>query len=222
MMKTEQNSMTQQTPILEIGDKIGFVISAQDIDDDDKTIFFPVVEICERDGERAYRYQFPDGTISRSAIRQSDLARYSLQIEARVGEKMICLSDRKGEFRDALHRGKDNRFEVIPSQGIGSFVVINQATGTEYHIKLESSGGQLFGECECQDFIYRKRICKHLSEALTFALFTVGVYKIATVNAAYERGNMPLVYQKSQHNSSDLSFRETRLKRLKMRSHSYC
>ncbi|HEX8736668.1 MAG TPA: hypothetical protein VF721_15155 [Pyrinomonadaceae bacterium] len=163
----------QQTPILNIGDKIGFVILAQDIDDRDKTVFFPVVEITERDGERAYRYQFPDGTVSRSAIRQSALTAYALQIEPQVATKMLNLTERRSEFREALERGKDSRFEVYEDWEHNSFVVVNEDNGSEYHVKLESHDGRLFGECECGDFTYRRRICKHLSEVLVFAVFTV-------------------------------------------------
>lgn len=167
--------MKQQIPNLNIGDKIGFVILAQDIDDNDKTIFLPVIEICERDGERAYRYQFPDGSVSRSTIRQSDLAGFALQIEAQINPKMICLSERKSEFKEALQRGKDNHFEVFADWERDSFVVVNEDNGSEYRVKLETDRERLFGQCDCQDFNYRKRICKHLSEVLTFALFTAKV-----------------------------------------------
>lgn len=167
--------MKQQTPILNVGDKIGFVFPARGIDDNDKTIFFPVVEITERGGERAYRYQFPDGSISSAAIRQSDLVGHPVQIEAQINPKMICLSERKGEFRKALERGKDSRLEVYADWERDSFVVVNEDNGSEYRVKLETRGRRLFGECDCKDFAYRKRVCKHLSEVLTFTLFTVRV-----------------------------------------------
>jgi hypothetical protein len=163
----------QQTPILNIGDKIGFVILAQDIDDRDKTVFFPVVEITARDGERAYRYQFPDGTVSRSAIRQSALTAYALQIEPQVATKMLNLTERRGEFVDALNRSKSSNLEVYDDFDKDAFAVVNKDNGTEYRVKLKLHKGQLFGECECQDFTYRKRVCKHLSEVLIFAVFTV-------------------------------------------------
>lgn len=167
--------MTQQTPNLSIGDKIGFVIYANGIDDNDRTNFFPVVEVTERDGERAYRYQFPNGEVSSAAIRHSDLVGHALQIEAQASGKMIYLSERKGEFRAALERGKDNRFEVYADWERDSFVVVNKDNGAEYRVKLESQNNRLFGECECGDFTFRRRVCKHLSEVLTFALFAVKV-----------------------------------------------
>lgn len=156
---------------LNIGDKIGFVLPAQDRDEQDKIIFFPVVEITEKDGERAYRYEFPDGTTSYSAIRQSDLAGHVLQIEPQVSQKMICLSERRGEFVEALQRGKDNRFEVYADWDKDAFVVVNLDNKAEYRVRLESSRGKLYADCECPDFEYRKRTCKHISEVLTSAMF---------------------------------------------------
>ncbi len=171
--------MEQQGIQLNIGDKIGFVILAQGIDSNDEIVFFPIVGICERDGERVYHYQFPNGEVSRSAICQSDLARYPVQIKSdsliAVNEKMISLSERKSEFREALQRGKDNRFEVFQDWERDSFVVVNKDKGAEYRVKIESRKEQLFGECGCGDFNFRKRVCKHLSEVLTFTLFTVEV-----------------------------------------------
>lgn len=168
--------MQQQNIKLNIGDKIGFAILANDIDGSDETLFFPVVEICEVEGERAYRYQYPDGEISRSAIRQSHLVGHPLQIASEeliaVNSKMICLSEQKGEFREALQRSKNSRFEVYQDWERDSFVVINKDNGSkEYRVNLETRREQLFGECDCGDFNFRRRVCKHLSEVLTFTLF---------------------------------------------------
>lgn len=160
---------------LNIGDKIGFALQANGIDSNDQILFFPVVSVTTRDGERAYHYEFPNGEISRAAIRESDLAGHALQIEAQVSQKMICLGERKSEFTEALNRGKDNRFEVYSDWDKDAFVVVNQDNGAEYRVRLETSRGKLYGECECPDFVYRKRICKHVGEVLTNALFGVRV-----------------------------------------------
>jgi hypothetical protein len=167
--------MKSQTPELNIGDKIGFVIQANGIDENDRVIFFPVVEVTTRDGERAYRYQFPDGSTSMAAIRQSDLASHAVQIEPQVSPKMICLSERKAEFTEALNRGKDNRFEVFADWDRDAFVVVNLDNKAEYRVKLETHREQLFASCDCPDFTFRKRICKHASEVLTNALLMVKV-----------------------------------------------
>lgn len=167
--------MKNQIPELNIGDRIGFTILANDIDTNDEVIFLPVVEITERDGERAYRYQFPDGSTSYAAIRQSDLVGHALQIEPRVSPNMICLSERKMEFAEALQRGKDNRFEVYADWDKDAFVIVNTDNKTEYRVRFETHKNQNFVECSCPDFKYRKRICKHVGEVLTGALFTIKV-----------------------------------------------
>ncbi len=169
---------------LKIGDKIGFVILAQGIDDNDKTLFFPVCEITTRDGETAYRYMYPDGEISSAAIRQSDLSSHVIKIHKTTVEtiqpsaatdKMICISERRSEFVEALNRGKNSDLEVYADWDKDAFVVVNRDNGAEYRVSLETRDGGLLGECQCKDFTYRKRICKHLSEVLANALFTVNI-----------------------------------------------
>ena len=103
------------------------------------------------DGERAYHYEFPNGEIFRAAIRQSDLASHVVQIEAQISPKMICLSERRDEFREALRCGKDNRFDVYADWNTDAFVV-NQDNKAEYRVKLETHQKQLFVECEYPDF----------------------------------------------------------------------
>lgn len=167
--------MNNQNLQLNVGDKIGFVIQANGIDDNDRVIFFAVAEVTTRDGERAYKYEFPDGSISRAAIRQSDLVGHAVQIEPRIDSKMLCLSERKSEFREALERGKDNRFEVYADWDKDAFVVVNLDNKAEYRVQLQSHNGGLHGSCECPDFFYKKRLCKHLGEVLANALLTVKI-----------------------------------------------
>lgn len=167
--------MTNQIPELNIGDKIGFVILAAHVDDNDRTVFFEVVEITERNGERAYIYEYPDGSRSSAAICQSHLVGHAVQIEARIDPKMICLSNRRREFAEALERGKDSRFEVYADWDKDAFVVVNLDNEAEYRVKLETYKGLLHASCECPDFQYKRRVCKHISEVLTDALFTVKI-----------------------------------------------
>lgn len=167
--------MMNQIPDLKIGDKIGFVLLASDVDSNDKIIFCPVVEITTRDGERAYRYQFPDGTISSAAIKQSDLSDRVLQIEPAGVPDMLSISDRRAEFVEALERGKNSRFEVFPYWDRDTFVVVNQDNKNEYHVELQTANGRLYGQCSCPDYTYRKRLCKHISEVLTTTIFSAAV-----------------------------------------------
>lgn len=165
--------MKNQNLNLKIGDKIGFTFLASDVDDADKTLFFPVCEITERDGEPAYKVEFPDGTISSAAIRQSDLANRAVQIEPVGTPDMICITERKTEFREALERGKTSDLEVFPDWERDAFVVVNNDKGNEYRVNLQTANGRLYGECECADYTYRKRVCKHISEVLTDTILTV-------------------------------------------------
>ena len=98
----------------------------------------------------------------------------SIQISAPqllVGREMIALSERKDEFRESLQRGKDNSFDVKRDTEPSAFRVVNKNSGAEHKVKLERRKDQLLGNCSCGDFNYRKRVCKHLSEVLTFTLF---------------------------------------------------
>ncbi len=95
--------------------------------------------------------------------------------EPEKADKMICLNERKTEFTEALSRGKDNRLEVFSDWDKDAFVVVNHDNNAEYRVNLESRDGQLWGECECPDFSFRRRICKHTSAVLTDCLFSVAV-----------------------------------------------
>lgn len=152
--------------LLQIGDKIGFTYLAQDVDLNDKVLFMPVVAIGERDGEPAYFFQYPDGDISRAGIPHSTLSSYTVERRAEASPKMICLSERKGEIAEALTRGKDQNLEVFPDWERDGFVVVNHTGKSEYRVKLETVGGQVWSECECCDFEFRKRVCKHIGEVL--------------------------------------------------------
>lgn len=164
--------MKNQNLNLKIGDKIGFTYLASDIDDNDKTLFFEVVEITERDGERAYFIEFPDGTRNRSAIKQSDLAHRAVQIEPIGVPDMLCLSERKDEFVEALERGKASNLEVFPDWERDAFYVKNHDKENEYRVNLETYKGLVYGECSCPDHFYRKRICKHIVAVLIDSMLT--------------------------------------------------
>lgn len=168
--------MNAQNITLNIGDEIGFVNLAQNIDENDKTVFFPVVEITRRDGERAYRYMYPDGEISRSAVKGSQLANYSLRInkpavEAAPVSKMISLTERKSEFLEAMKRGQENRLEVFNGWDRDTFHVKNHDSEKEYKVVLKTTGGETSACCDCADFKFRRRLCKHISAVLSNAVF---------------------------------------------------
>ena len=167
--------MVEQNIQLNVGDRVGFVTLANGVDDNDTVNFFPIVEVTTRDGEPAYHYEFPSGEISRAAIRQSDLASRRIRVERQISLNMICISHRKTEFAEALVRSKSSRLEVFADWDKDAFVVVNKDNRSEHRVKFGTFAGKLFGECSCRDFDFRKRVCKHLSEVLTFTLFTAKV-----------------------------------------------
>lgn len=176
--------MNNQPTKLEIGDEIGFVTLAQNVDNNDRVIFFPVVEVTTRDGERAYFYQYPDGQVSGVAIKESNLSNYTIKIHraeviapAHTPNLSICLHDRQSEFTEAFKRGMTNEFEIQDGWDADTFFVTNRTNNSEYRIQFETIDGKTYAECECRDFIYRKRICKHLSFAFVEIYFKQIVFQ---------------------------------------------
>jgi len=174
--------MNNQPIKLEIGDSIGFTTLAQNVDDNDRTFFCPVVEVTTRDGERAYFYQYPDGQVSRAAIKESNLSSHTVKIHrceviapqaTQTPNLAICLNDRKDEFRAALKRGSDNNFQVSDGWDRDVFFVTNHTNKSEYRVEFEAINGLIYAGCECPDAIYRKRICKHVAAVLEDKFFGV-------------------------------------------------
>jgi hypothetical protein len=173
--------MKNQDIQLEIGDEIGFVILAKDIDSNDEIVWFPVVEITTRDNERAYRYMYPDGNVSGSAIKQSQLKYKSLRINSQTApaavqpdtSNMVCLNDRTQEHLEALARGEKSKLEVFNAWDKNSFAVKNHDTRKEYNVNFVCEGDKVYSSCDCADFTYRHRVCKHISAVLHDALLSM-------------------------------------------------
>lgn len=95
-------------------------------------------------------------------------------VETTTVDKMICLSDRKEEFKAAMKRGFENDLHVEADFEPDTFLVVNRTNQTDYRVKLETStDGKVWGSCECRDFSFRRRICKHQSEVLQDVFFGV-------------------------------------------------
>jgi hypothetical protein len=111
-----------------------------------------------------------------------ELYQQSLGILPPTLDNKICLTDRQDEFQAALGRGFDEDFEVYDGWDTGEFFVINQTKKNEfamassevtyeYKVEIITIDEKLYGECECRDFIWRKRLCKHLSQVLLGKMF---------------------------------------------------
>lgn len=89
-------------------------------------------------------------------------------------DKMICLSNRKAEFKAAMLRGLENDLVVERDIDRDSFLVVNCTNSTDYRVRLETrADGKVYGCCECKDFNFRKHICKHIAEVLQESFFGV-------------------------------------------------
>ena len=97
-----------------------------------------------------------------------------VEVAAPVKDRMICLSDRKTEFRAAFKRGLENDFEVYPDFEPDTFVVVNRTKQSEYRVRFETrADGKTYAMCACRDFEFRKHVCKHQAEVLQDMFFGV-------------------------------------------------
>ncbi len=169
--------MTNQNIQLEVGDEIGFVVLAANVDADDKLFYCPVVSVTRIKGERAYYYQYPDGEVSRRAILQSELKYKSLRINSQAvvapqpdKSQMICINDRTNEHLEALGRGEKSKLQVFNNFDRNTYAVKNHDTRKEYNVIFHCEGTEVYSSCDCADFTYRHRVCKHISAVLHAAL----------------------------------------------------
>ncbi len=71
-----------------------------------------------------------------------------VEVPAAPASRMICLSNRKPEFRAAMKRGLSNEFAVYPDFEKDLFVVVNLTNETEYRVRLGQSNGKT-KRCRC-------------------------------------------------------------------------
>jgi hypothetical protein len=172
--------MQTKNLLLEIGDEIGFVILANDVDSNDDIFFCPVVQITTINNERAYFYQYPDGEVSRRPILQSELKYKSLRIHSqalKAGQPnksdMVCINDRTKEYLEGLSRGETSKLSVFNDWDNNSFAVKNLVNRKEYKVNFVCEGKRVFADCDCADFTFRHRVCKHISAVMHDALLSI-------------------------------------------------
>ena len=137
--------------------------------------------ITNADGVSIYAHQVSggrDGAFERAneVIARETAQAATVKVETVIetvsaGSRKICLNERKDEFKQALKRGLDNDLVVYAGWDKDTFFVVNNSNGKEYKIELETVDGKTFGECECRDFEFRKRICKHQTAVLQEVFF---------------------------------------------------
>jgi hypothetical protein len=87
-----------------------------------------------------------------------------------AGSDMICLSDRKVEFKEAAERADRSELYVF-ADAPDRFGVVNGESKAHYRVNLKTIEARFYADCECADFTYRKRLCKHIAAVLSELLF---------------------------------------------------
>lgn len=163
---TVVTAWTEDTTFEDIADKHFFETRIEEVYFEPKGEL-ALLRIWAKDGDGQLcrvNYVSEDGQIKSASVVVA-LADLKAAREAeRAG--MICLAERKPEFVAALNRTEKSDLEVFAGFERDSFVVVNRAKRKEYRVHLQSQNGKPYASCECGDFIYRERICKHISEVL--------------------------------------------------------
>lgn len=122
-------------------------------------------------------------TFFQGAVIHTLKAEYRLWFEseparsARSSGEMISLSNRKKEFFEAVKRGENSNLEVFEAWDMDSFVVVNRDNKNEYRVNLKHVDEMILADCECADFTFRGRVCKHIGAVLVDRLFGLSTGK---------------------------------------------
>lgn len=84
--------------------------------------------------------------------------------------EMVCLTDRKQEFKQASERAEQSELYVF-CDAPDRYGVVNGASKASYGVNLKTRKGRIYAECDCADFVYRKRLCKHIAAVIDEILF---------------------------------------------------
>ena len=84
--------------------------------------------------------------------------------------EMLCLTDRRKEFRQASERAEQSELYVF-CDAPDRYGVVNGESKVNYGVNLKTAEGRIYADCECADFVYRKRLCKHIAAVVDEILF---------------------------------------------------
>lgn len=84
--------------------------------------------------------------------------------------EMLCLTDRRQEFRQASVRAEQSELYVF-CDAPDRYGVVNGESKVNYGVNLKTAEGRIYADCECADFVYRKRLCKHIAAVVDEILF---------------------------------------------------
>jgi hypothetical protein len=84
--------------------------------------------------------------------------------------EMLCLTDRKQEFKQASERAEKSELYVF-CDAPDRYGVVNGESKINYGVNLKTDQGRIYADCECGDFCYRRRLCKHIAAVIDEILF---------------------------------------------------
>lgn len=84
--------------------------------------------------------------------------------------EMLCLTDRKQEFKHASERAEQSELYVF-CDAPDRYGVVNGESKENYGVNLKTNQGRIYADCECADFCYRRRLCKHIAAVIDEILF---------------------------------------------------
>jgi len=84
--------------------------------------------------------------------------------------EMLCLTDRKQEFKQASERAENSELYVF-ADAPDRYGVVNVESKEIYGVNLKTRKGRIFADCDCADFVFRKRLCKHIAAVIDEILF---------------------------------------------------
>ncbi|HRH43439.1 MAG TPA: SWIM zinc finger family protein [Pyrinomonadaceae bacterium] len=84
--------------------------------------------------------------------------------------EMLCLTDRKQEFKQASDRASKSDLCVF-CDAPDRYVVVNIEARANYGVKLRTAEGRIYADCDCGDFVFRQRVCKHIAAVIDEILF---------------------------------------------------
>ena len=84
--------------------------------------------------------------------------------------EMLCLTDRKQEFKQASERAEKSELYVF-ADAPDRYGVVNGESKEIYGVNLKTRKGRIFADCDCADFVFRKRLCKHIAAVIDEILF---------------------------------------------------
>jgi hypothetical protein len=84
--------------------------------------------------------------------------------------EMLCLTDRKQEFKQASERASNSDLCVF-CDAPDRYVVVNSKSQVNYGVNLKTVNGRIYADCDCADFVYRRRLCKHIAAVIDEILF---------------------------------------------------